>query len=161
MVVLQPFVPLGNFGMVPDRFPPGPLTAWIWHSWVPQIGSRSSKVQNKLRCNPWGRSCQKKNKKLFFYSQLFPGLMVLHSILWANNYLQQYYEYHQCNLPPTFLGLHMETLQTYLATLPTELRDFEPVPRHYQGSLRIMTFFGGFPLSKKCAAWLARWFPEG
>lgn len=74
---------------------------------------------------------------------VFPDLMVLHSIFSAKTYLHRYYEYHGCNLPRTFSGLRMETLQSYLATLPTELRTLEPAPRQFllRASFSMPSFF--------------------
>ena len=82
--------------------------------------------------------------------ELFPDLMVLHPILSANKYMQRYYDYHQCNLPPTFIGLRIETFQSYLATLPTELGALEPVPRlvfifPYSSVLSFLFLTASFP----------------
>lgn len=78
--------------------------------------------------------------------EVFPDLMVLHSIFSANTYMQRYYEFHGCNLPPTFTGLQIETLQSYLATLPIELRTHEPAPRQFLllASFSMRSFFS-FP----------------
>jgi len=78
--------------------------------------------------------------------EVFPDLMVLHSIFSANTYMQRYYEFHGCNLPPTFTGLQIETLQSYVATLPIELRTHEPAPRQFLllASFSMRSFFS-FP----------------
>ena len=75
--------------------------------------------------------------------EVFPDLMVLHSFFSANTYMQRYYEFHGCNLPPTFTGLQIETLQSYLATLPIELRTHEPAPRQFLllASISMRSFF--------------------